>query len=315
MNVLVTGGLGYVGGRISSHLAAQGDINLSISTRSTDRLPPAWLGRGQLLHAPGDLQPANGKLSGIDVLVHLATLNETSSNRDPAAAFEVNCLGTLRLLEAAVNAKIEHFIYFSTVHVYGTPLKGRLTESTLPSPFQPYAIVHRAAEDFVLAAGARSGMRTTIVRLANAIGAPHDHTVERWTLLTNDLCRAAVTNRRLELRSAGRQWRNFIALGDVARATEFLIRQHRLANEDCIYNLAGERSQRVIEMAELIAERCDLVLGYRPDIVLPKNAPPDEETELEISVGRLKASGFTYQGSLSQEIDSTLRFCAAHRQT
>jgi UDP-glucose 4-epimerase len=314
MNVLVTGGLGYVGGRISRHFAAQSDINLSISTRSTNRRAPDWLGRGRLWQVPGDLQQGSSKLTGIDALVHLATLNETVSNRDLAAALEVNCVGTQRLLEAAVTAKIKHFIYFSTVHVYGTPLKGRLTETTLPRPFQPYAIIHRATEDFVLAAGMRGGMQTTVVRLANAIGAPADPSVERWTLLANDLCRAAVTQRKLELRSTGRQWRNFIALDDVARATEFLIRHPEIKREERIYNLAGERSQRVIEIVNLIAERCHRVLGYRPDIVLPHSAPPDDEAELEIVVERLKESGFTFSGNLEEEIDSTLRFCAAYRQ-
>jgi UDP-glucose 4-epimerase len=108
----------------------------------------------------------------------------------------------------------------STTHVYG-PQVGRLEETTLPAPRHPYATSHRAAEDAVLAA---SGNFTAMVlRLSNGFGAPTHAQANCWTLLVNDLCRQAVTDCTLRLRSAGLQHRDFIPLADVTRIVDHML--------------------------------------------------------------------------------------------
>ena len=51
-----------------------------------------------------------------------------------------------------------------------------------------------------------------ILRLTNAVGAPADPSVDRWSLVANDLCPPGRADGRLALRSAGVQWRDFVAL-------------------------------------------------------------------------------------------------------
>ena len=313
MRVLLTGGLGYVGGRVAAHFSTLPDMEVLVSTRRTNRAAPLWLPHARLF-STSDLQADSNAWPEVDAVVHLATLNETVSNGNPEAAFEVNCLRTLRTLENAARAGCKRFFYFSTVHVCGTPLKGELSETVQPKPVQPYAIVHRAAEDFVCATGARVGIQTTILRLANAVGASADPAGQRWTLLANDLCRSAVTRRRLELRSSGMQWRNFIALGEVAKAMEHVVRLP-LTGGSQIFNLAGERSYRVIEMVELIANRCRNILGFEPAIVVPQDPAPEDVSELNITITRLKETGYVPQGNVPGEIEALLQFCSTHCAT
>jgi UDP-glucose 4-epimerase len=314
MKVLVTGGLGYVGSRIGCHLSALSGIDLIISTRRSDRQPPEWLGgRSRLLVTNSALEFGNEELRGVESIIHLATVNETVANRDPGAAFAVNCLGTLRMLAAAEAANVRRFIYFSTIHVYGTPLKGLLTEQTLAQPVQPYAIVHRAAEDFVLAAASRGSIHAIVVRLANAIGAPACPEVERWSLLTNQLCQDAIYSGHLELRTAGRQWRNFITLTDVARGVEHLLGRPPASGKREIYNLAGENTSRVVDLAELVADRCLLKFGFRPPVTRPPDARAEPESEFNIAMDLLKSTGFRLRSNLLEEIDGTLTYCAERR--
>ena len=110
---------------------------------------------------------------------------------------------------------VERFIYFSTAHIYGAPLEGTITEKSLPSPVHPYAITHRAAEDYVIAAAKQKRIQGTVLRLSNSFGAPVSPHVNRWTLLANDLCRQAVEKGTITLRSNGCQYRDFICLTDV----------------------------------------------------------------------------------------------------
>lgn len=307
MNVLIAGGLGYVGGRIASQLAGRDGFQVVVTTRDPARRRRPF-SQGEIVATADALQPAALARRKIDAVIHLATPTETLSNRSPLAALQANASVTLPLLEAARAGGVRHFIYISTVHVYGTPLKGRIDETSCPAPVQPYAIIHRTAEDFALSAAGKD-FRVTVLRLANAVGAPIDTAVDRWSLLANDLCREAALRRRLVLRSSGRQWRNFLPLSDVGRAAEHLLQTPAPSG---VYNLAGERSCRVAEVVDLVAERCDALWNFRPEIQWPIKPPVEDESPLELVVDRLRETGFSFEGALAQAIDETLLFCRQH---
>ena len=128
-------------------------------------------------------------------------------------------------------------------------------------------------------------------------------------LLVNDLCRQAAFSGKLVLRSAGLQRRDFIPLHDVVRAFKHLI---ELPVDQCgngLFNLGGEAPYRVIDLAELIAERCESVLGYRPEIERPEPVPGESSPELNYQIGKLKETGFRLSGTIESEVDATLKFC------
>jgi UDP-glucose 4-epimerase len=128
----------------------------------------------------------------IDVIIHLAALNEIDSMKDPALALEVNTQGTYKLLNIANAHNVNRFIYFSTFHVYGETSSSVITEETPTRPFHPYAITHRAAEDIVSFFNHYHKMKTLIFRLSNGYGYSMYKDIDRWTLVFNDLCRQAV---------------------------------------------------------------------------------------------------------------------------
>ncbi len=309
-SVLITGGSGYVGGRIVRRLADRKDIVLRIGARKREGVFPPWL--ACLSPIALDMISSDSlesACSGVGTIIHLAALNEIDSSSDPERALLVNGLGTLKLLQAAEQAGVSRFIYFSTAHVYGAPLAGAITERSLPRPVHPYAITHHIAEDFVLAAHDRRALTGIVVRLSNGYGAPADSSVNRWSLLVNDLCRQAVTSRVLTLRSSGQQRRDFIALEDVARATEHFIFLSRSQCCDGLFNLGGESPFKIIEIAERIAVRCRVVLGYTPEISRPQPLPDEICADLDFSIEKLKSTGFSLSGDMDEEIDATLLLC------
>ena len=308
--VLITGGLGYVGGRVSKYLAGNTDYKIRITTRKNEAQIPEWLGNGEIIQT--DLMSENdikSACAGVRYIVHLAALNEIESSTNPQLALTVNGLGALNLLRTAEKVGVERFIYFSTAHVYGSPLQGILTEETLPRPIHPYAITHRTAEDFVLAAHDREALTGIVLRLSNGFGAPVQPDVNRWTLLVNDLCRQAVSTKTLKLQSAGYQKRDFVTLLDVSRAVSYFL---NLPVEQCdngLFNLGGECSLRIIDMAELVAERCSKVLGFNPEIIKPAPASKESSPVLDYRIEKLKSTGFALTNNVNAEIDATLLFC------
>jgi len=265
--VLITGGSGYLGGRLVQALAEEPRFHLRLGARQPLTLKPAWLGEAEIV--PLDLlsqEDLHSACRGVRYVIHLAALNEVESLANPEEALLINGLGSLKLLEAAKRAGVERFIYFSTAHVYGSPLAGLITEASLPRPNHPYAITHKVAEDFVLAAHDKKTIQGLVLRLSNGFGAPASAKVKRWTLIVNDLCRQAVTTGKLALKSSGLQWRDFITLSDVTRSVQHLLTLPASACQDGLFNLGGECSLRIIEVAQRIANRASRFLRFAPPI-------------------------------------------------
>ena len=66
---------------------------------------------------------------------------------------------------------------------------------------------------------------------------------------------------------------------------------------------------RIIDMVELIAERCYKILGFKPEIIRPESLPHDYSAMLEYSIEKLKSTGFVLNKNMNAEIDATLLFC------
>ncbi|MDA2909553.1 SDR family oxidoreductase [Nitrospiraceae bacterium AH_259_D15_M11_P09] len=308
--VLITGGLGYLGGRVARFLIEQSGLSIRVGTRQRKITPQEWLKGGMVM--PLDLlseRDLDTACRGVRYVVHLAALNEIDSETDPEQALLVNGLGTLKLLRASERARVERFIYVSTAHVYGAPLVGTITEKTLPRPVHPYAVTHKTGEDFVLAACAQGVTQAVVLRLSNGFGAPVDASIARWTLVTNDLCRQAVTTRKLELRSSGLQRRDFITLFDISRAVAHFLNMPASAYGDGLFNLGGECSLRIIDLTEHIADRCRKAFGFTPSIIRPDSGPAEPHPLLDYRIDKLKATGFVLKGSVDEEIDATLQLC------
>ncbi len=307
--VLITGGMGYVGGRITKYLLEHTDFKIRLTTRrSIEKIPDIYspceiVQMG--LESDKDMYEA---CEDVQQIVHLAGMNEIDCAKDPESALIINGLGTLKLLKAAEKAKVKKFIYFSTAHVYGAPLQGQIDELSLTRPVHPYAITHRTAEDFVLAANAHKPIGI-VLRLSNGFGAPLHPDIDRWSLLVNDLCRQAVTKRKLVLKSTGTQQRDFITLLDVCRTVRHFLFFHENKNIDGLFNVGGELTMSVIKMTELIQDRCHNTLGFKPEIIKPAIEQEDQEKNLYYNIDKLKSTGFKLHGDPVHEIDSMLRFC------
>lgn len=306
--VLLTGGLGYLGGRLALALREAGHI-VHCGTRRMGLSAPAWFPDMHMDHLDWEsVESLAQACKGIECLIHLAAMNEVESARDPVGALQMNGLASLRLLEAAKAAGVRRFVYFSTAHVYGAPLQGGIDETTLTRPAHPYAITHKVAEDFVLAAHDRKQIEGVVIRLSNGFGAPVTPDVDRWTLLVNDLCRQAASMGELCLNTSGTQLRDFITLSDVARAVNHVLQLDADLLADGLFNLGGGNSVSILEMTERVAARWRALTGREIAIVRPAGdgIPPPA---LNYSCDKLAATGFVLTSQVDREIDDTLRLC------
>lgn len=295
---------------MAQFMDAQGGYEIRLGSRRL-RPPPSWLPDAEVVETrwmeAGQLTQA---CDNVDAVVHLAGMNAQDCIADSVAAMESNGLATALLLQAAVHQGVSRFLYLSTAHVYGSPLSGVINEETCPINLHPYATSHRAGEDVVRFADSLEDIESVVLRLSNAFGAPADNDVNCWMLLVNDLCRQAVVQRRLVLRTAGYQRRNFIGLLDVARAVTHMLTVPNVGGR--VFNIGGRWTPRIYEVAELIQSRCSVVLGFCPEIVRPQENDEEKDVVLDYRIDRLLKTGFRLKGSCISEVDATLQLCQSH---
>lgn len=315
MNILITGGLGYIGGRVAHYLKEnEPETNIFLTTRkNSSRELPKWTEKLTVLEMDVLDEDSIGyclRDKNIDVIIHLAAMNEIDSIKDPESALYVNTLGTYKLLKIAHANNVNKFIYFSTFHVYGETTSSIITEESPTRPFHPYAITHRAAEDFVVFFNHYHAMNTLIFRLSNSYGYPMDKEINRWTLVFNDLCRQAVTTGKIVLKSSGKQYRDFIPLHDVARAVHhFLFVKPENLNGG-IYNLGGNCLMSILEVAQKISGVYKSKYeGKSIDIMVNQADNSAIHEPFKFSIEKILGTGFTLNGNLVYEIEKTMELC------
>ena len=307
--ILITGGLGYIGGRLAKSLreAFPGrDIRL-LTRRDPDARPP-WarsfdVFQADLSHAE---QIAPG-LKSVETVIHLAAMNEMHSAESPIDALDVTVGGTLRLIEAARRAKIRRILYLSTIHAYGPAAGERISENRLPRPVHPYAITHLSAEDFIAAAALNREMESLIFRYSNGYGCPADPGVDRWTLVFLDLCRQAIHHGALRLTSSGLAHRDFVSLEDLNRAIILALEWPSADWRGDIYNVGGECSMSIMSLAEKISREYAEIYGETLPLSAKTEKKQAKHPPVLFDISKLKARGYAPRHPWSEEIRATLK--------
>ena len=308
MRVLITGAQGFVGGKIAQAFCAKGyevvlgsrvQIDPSSFTNKANSALINW----------SDTSSLEAACKDVDMVIHASGMNALDCSIDPLEAFEVNALHTGKLINAAISQKVKRLIYISTAHVYSNPLLGEISEDTCPKNLHPYATSHLAGENLLLA---NKDIQGIVLRLSNAFGPPVNKSVNCSMLLVNDLCRQAIEEKKILLRSDASQLRDFVSMTDVVNVIEHFIDLTVQSDQENIFNVGGEFTISIGQMAEMISSRAQLLFGYKPRITIidPKRRYDGEN--LKYSIEKLKSTGFQMQNLWHAEIDATLLFCKEH---
>ena len=170
MNILVTGGAGYIGSHTVRLLAAEGHQvriydNLSLGHRE---LVSAF----ELMEADiGDSQQLRRALQNVDLVMHFAASAYVGESvEDPRKYFTNNVANGLTLLNTVVDAGVRRIVFSSTCAVYGVH-EVPITESTPCVPINPYGDSKLFFERALDAYDRKYGLRSVRLRYFNAAGA------------------------------------------------------------------------------------------------------------------------------------------------
>ncbi len=171
--VLVTGGAGYVGSHACKALAAAGFVpvtydNLSTGHRWAVRWGPFELGD---VRDPARIEATLRRHHAVAVLHFAAVALVGESMRDPGPYYDINVMGTLRVLEACRAARINLLVLSSSCATYGLPERLPITEGAGQHPISPYGMSKLMAERIVADFGRAHAIAHATLRYFNAAGA------------------------------------------------------------------------------------------------------------------------------------------------
>ncbi len=290
MEVLVTGGAGYVGSILVPELLERGHgvRVLDNLTYGQDSLISCFWNRsfGFIKGDVRDKGAVRQAVDGVDMIIHLAAIVGAPACRtDPKLAHEVNYVGTANVNEARSSS--QGLVFASTGSNYGA-VEGLCTEETPLNPLSVYAETKAAAESLLVQGG-----NVVDYRFATAFGlSPR----VRLDLMVNDFVFQAVKNGFLLLYERHFR-RTFIHVRDMAASLIHAI-EHFEAMKDEVYNVGSEGlNYTKEEVARAIQRKVDYQI-YFADI----GADPDRR-DYAVSYAKIRKAGFEPAIGLDEGID------------
>jgi UDP-glucose 4-epimerase len=251
MNILITGGAGYIGTELVYTLGemnevesivvydnlSRGNYNLFIGHKVAS--PKVKFVQGEIL----DSRRLRNVLKNIDIVFHLAAKVTTPfANTDGHIYEQTNHWGTAELTYALEESNVKQLVFLSSSGIYGNTT-APVNENSLPQPDSFYSISKLRAEQHVKRLSEK--MKTIIIRLGNVYG--YSKSMRFDAVINRFMFDAHFTN-RITINGAGSQHRSFIHIN---KTTDLLAQLLKVEVPGGIYNLA-DKTLSILDIVEVM---------------------------------------------------------------
>lgn len=259
--VLVTGAAGFIGSHVTRHLLAAGHEVVALDDLSggfEDQVPAG----ARFVHGSiTDRELVNRLFSEhkFEHLFHLAAYAaEGLSHFIKHFNYTNNLLGSVNLINAAVNHEVKCFVFTSSIAVYGRN-QVPMTEELTPQPEDPYGIAKYAVELDLREAHEMFGLNYVIFRPHNVYGT-NQNLGDRYRNVIGIFMNQIMQSQPMTVFGDGKQTRAFSHIDDVAPIIAASIGRPAAFNQ--VFNVGADRPYSVLELANVIAK----AMGVAPRI-------------------------------------------------
>ena len=264
MNILVTGGAGFIGSHIVDAYIQAGHHVVILDNLST--------GKKEQVHPDANFYPYDLRdpllkdifeRESFDVINHhAAQISVTQSVADPALDAEINILGSLNLLQLAASHKIRKFVFASTGGaLYGEQNYYPADENHPTHPISPYGIAKLTVERYLDFYRENFNLQPTVLRYSNVYGPRQDPHGEAGVVAI--FCKQLLKDQKPVIFGDGEQTRDFVSVFDVVNANL------KALSENCVgtYNVGTGKETTVNTVADSLIKASGKTLS-------PQHNPP-----------------------------------------
>ncbi len=312
MNILVTGGAGFIG----SHLVRQLLLNPKYTVVNLDALrysgnldnltdiathPAYRFVHGDICDV--DMVAKVLKDHAVEIVINCAA--ETHVDRsllDPNSFARTDVVGTGVLLEESRKAGVKRFLQVSTDEVYGTVATGHSREDDPLAPRSPYSASKAGGDLLALSYWTTYQFPIMITRGSNTYG-PNQYPEKFIPLFITN----ALEGNPLPLYGDGRYRRDWLSVFDHCRAIEHVMKQ---GVSGSIYNVGGGNERENIVVAELILKH----LGKPMSLIRHVQDRPGHDRRYAVDCSRLHASGWTPTVKFEEGLQATIEWYRTNQE-
>jgi len=300
-HALVTGGAGFIGSHITEMLLEKGiDVTVldDLSVGKKKNIPKgALFVKGDI----NDLDIVRKLTAECDIIFHQAALVSIRASLDKCYEdAQTNLMGTLNILRGCDKSSIRKFVFASSMAVYAdSKFEQPVDENYLKEPISPYGISKLASEQYIHLLCKMNNINSVVLRYFNTFGPKQTLTpyVGVITIFINTL----LENKSPIIFGDGKQLRDFVYVGDIARAN-ILAMEKNITDETI--NIGTGIPTNVNQIAELLINRIN------PTI--PPARGEEHPEELKISFPNIskakKILGYTPKYKLEEKIDEVIEY-------
>lgn len=313
MNILVTGGAGFIGSNFIRYMLNKYDdykiVNYDLLTYAgnLESLQDVQTNE-RYTFVKGDIRNVQlvdyvVKAYAIDVIVNFAAESHVDrSISDPAAFVKTNVLGTQVLLDVAKVNGIQKYVQISTDEVYGSLGEtGYFTEETPLAPNNPYSASKASADLLVRAYHETYGLNVNITRCSNNYG-PYQFPEKLIPLMITN----ALEGKELPVYGDGRHVRDWLHVVDHCAAIDLVVHKGKAGE---VYNIGGHNERTNNEIVHLIVEKlgvCKSLIKYVPD-------RPGHDRRYAIDATKMMTElGWKPQYTFDKGIEETIQWYTDH---
>ncbi|MBV9311054.1 MAG: SDR family oxidoreductase [Solirubrobacterales bacterium] len=256
IQVLVTGGGGFIGSHLAGRLAEIGHSVRILDNFATGRRSNVLAMADEIELVEGDIQSyerVHNAVRGCEIVFHQAALPSVPrSVQDPLTSNATNVIGTLNVLLAARDAGVRRVVFASSSSVYGSDPTLPKTEDLATVPLSPYAVAKVACEGYCRSFGVVYGLETVSLRYFNVFGPRQDPRSQYAAVIPNFIS-ALLHGEPPLIFGDGEQSRDFTFVENVIDANLLAM------DPPCAGNAYNVACGECFTLNQLCRELCDLM--------------------------------------------------------
>lgn len=278
VNLLITGGAGFIGSNLVEHFIEDDRIEL---IRVLDNLSNGYIKNIEEFFSHPKFEFIEGDIrdfetcikacKGIDKVSHQAALGSVPrSIENPMLSTEVNILGTVNLMYAAFQEKVEKVVLAFSSSTYGDHPSLPKVEEITGNPLSPYAVTKSSIEQFADVFGKTYGLKWIGLRYFNVFG-PKQNPDNPYAAVIPIFAKAFINNTSLTINGDGLNSRDFTYIDNIIKMNELslFVNDSKALNQ--VYNSACGDQISLNEMVNIMKR----ITGNEVEVINGPERPGD----------------------------------------